>query len=509
MQNTLQTLIVIIYALNVSFLLLVGLHAYLACYQFYQGKKRRRFDDASLADESLPDLLVQLPVYNEQSSVEELLDCINRTEYPEEKLKVQILDDSDDETTRVIENYLHSRPLKFRFDHIRRVERVGFKAGALKAGLELDQSPFIAIFDADFRPLPDFLRRAAAKLANQPDLGLIQGRWDYTNESSNFWTRFQAVGMDGHFAIEQPARAWNDYFMNFNGTAGIWRRKAILDAGNWQGDTLTEDLDLSYRAQLAGWKLDYALELPCPSEIPESVFAFKSQQFRWAKGSIQTFFKLFPKILKSSATFMQKIEAAFHLTHYLIHPLLVVNFLIGCYILSHPEMLLNFPLEILFVLILIASAGPSVLYQFSQKSLGKSVPGGPFFYLLMISLGCGMAWNNTRAVWQAIRRVESPFIRTPKLGNFSKIYLPIKNLQFLVEFGLGLVGAYSLFHATTGFAFLVPFITLYTVGFLLISLGSLREWIQSLGFEKIRSPWDSTTSLAPERAKNEPARNQL
>ncbi|MBT3785557.1 glycosyltransferase [bacterium] len=480
-EELLNHLLIGVYALNVSFLLLMGIHAYLACYQFLRARKTRQNLGFPLFSDP-PSVLVQLPIYNEHSSIEQLLDSVNQLDYQADRLRVQILDDSDDETSHVVDEYLKTRALKFQFSHVRRSIRTGFKAGALKAGLELDPSAMIAIFDADFRPGRDFVLKAVSRLIQDPDLGLIQGRWEYINAGASFWTRFQAVGMDGHFAIEQPARAWNGYFMNFNGTAGVWRRQAIEEAGNWEGDTLTEDLDLSYRAQLAGWKLDYALDLPCPSEIPESIFAFKSQQFRWAKGSIQTLIKLFPRILKSSATLMQKVEAGFHLTHYLIHPLLVLNFLIGCYILFHPELLLQFPLEYFFVFILFASTGPSMLYQLSQKALNKEVPGGIFFYILMIALGCGMAWNNTRAVWQAITGVDSPFVRTPKAGNLKRKYLPTRNLQFLVELSLAGVGIIALLNATTGFYFLVPFLVLYTMGFLMISIGSFTEWISALDF---------------------------
>jgi cellulose synthase/poly-beta-1,6-N-acetylglucosamine synthase-like glycosyltransferase len=479
-----QDFLIFIYASNVFFLLLMGLHAYVACFHFFQGYARRRKNPLTVPKGiTLPSLLIQLPIYNEENSVLDLLDSIDSLDYPADRLKVQILDDSDDEGFRMVSDWLGSNKPRFETSHLRREVRTGFKAGALKFGLSLDSSPFVAIFDADFRPRPDFIKRAIVQFHDREDLGLVQGRWGYINQNASFWTRFQAVGMDGHFAIEQPARAWNGFFMNFNGTAGVWRREAILDAGDWEGDTLTEDLDLSYRSQLKGWKLDYDLDLECPSEIPESIFAFKSQQFRWAKGSIQTFLKLMPRILKSGARVGQKIESVFHLTHYLIHPLLVMNFLLGCYIIFNPEILSRYALQYLFILILFTSLGPSALYHLSQRVLGKRVRGGPFFYLLMISLGCGMAWNNTRAVIQAIFGVESPFVRTPKVGDFSKVYLPPQNFQFIVEILLGTLGAFTLANASSGFYFLVPFLSLYTIGFLIIGWGSCFEWLQTTAFQ--------------------------
>ncbi len=489
-----QDILVFIYASNVFFLLTMGLHAYIACFHFFRGYAKRSKNLSPVIDPHYPQVLIQLPIYNEENSIHYLLDSIDALDYPRDRIKIQILDDSDDDSHRVVSTWLSSRDPRFETEHIRRSERVGFKAGALKYGLSQDSSPFVAIFDADFRPRHDFLKRAIVQFQDRENLGLVQGRWGYLNQNASFWTRFQAVGMDGHFAIEQPARAWNGFFMNFNGTAGVWRRAAILEAGDWEGDTLTEDLDLSYRSQLAGWKLDYDLDLECPSEIPESIFAFKSQQFRWAKGSIQTLLKLMPKILRSDAKTGQKIEAGFHLTHYLIHPLLVMNFLLGCYIIFNPDILLRYPLEYVFMLILFTSLGPSALYHISQRVLGKRVRGGPSFYLLMISLGCGMAWNNTRAVVQALSGVESPFVRTPKIGNFSKVYLPPRNFQFLVEILLGLLGAYTLAHASSGFYFLVPFLSLYTLGFLIIGWGSFFEWLQT-GF--LQKPFSSIPSSSP------------
>lgn len=472
------TIVISLYLLNVGILSLFGAHSYVAIWRFFRGKSKQGLPaDKTLKD--YPRVLVQLPVYNEESSIYPLLDAIRKSDYPHGKMHVQILDDSDDRTTSVIKTYLQSQTIPFHYSLVRRSNREGYKAGALKYGMELDDSPFIVIFDADFRPAKTFIRKAVEKLIDKPHVGLIQGRWAYTNEIKSLWTHFQAIGMDGHFAIEQPARAWNDFFMNFNGTAGIFRRTAIIDAGNWQGDTLTEDLDLSYRAQLAGWKFEYAMDLPCPSEIPETIFAFKSQQFRWAKGSIQTLLKLYPAILSSGTTISRKIEAGFHLMHYLIHPFLLFNFMLSNLILLNPEILTYYPIQYLVIPILVASLGPSILYQTSQNFLGKKVPGGILFYPLMISLGCAMALNNSFAVLQAFFRINSPFVRTPKLGNLSKKYQPTTNHYFVYELLLAGLGLYSLANTTSDFWFLIPFVCLYTAGFLTLSLGSFVEWLQT------------------------------
>tara|TARA_Y100000589_G_scaffold277051_1_gene271838 strand:- start:612 stop:2090 length:1479 start_codon:yes stop_codon:yes gene_type:complete len=457
------------------YLLLVGANAYIACYRFKKARKLPNPDFDEVRDMGLyPKLLVQLPIYNEQNSVLELLDHIKKCEYPG-KLVIQILNDSTDDTVQNVEHWIknNSKINNKTFKHIVRVNRDGFKAGALKHGMRLEAADYIAIFDADFRPPSEFLLKAVSYLEANKKVGLLQGRWSYINENENIWTRFQAIGMDGHFAIEQPARAWNDYFMNFNGTAGIWRRKCIENAGGWQADTLTEDLDLSYRAQLEGWKLDYKIDLSCPSEIPTSVLAFKSQQFRWAKGSIQTAKKILPNILYSQHSIKLKIEAIFHLTHYMIHPLLLANFVIGCLILINQIDLLWPHLEFLFVLILIACAGPSYLYRFSQKMLNKKLP--LFFYPLMISLGCGLAVNNSRGVFEALLGKQSPFVRTPKRGNRTKCYKASVNLWFLIELALGCFGLIILVHSPRTHFFLVPFISMYTIGFLSIGLSSTFE----------------------------------
>ncbi len=472
----LELLLVCVYSVNSIYLLLAGINAYLACYRF--NRARSSIDsEISIYEKinSYPKLLVQLPIYNEQNSIIELLEHLNKCDYPEE-LVVQILDDSNDDTTHIVEDWIrnNSNPSK-KFNHIRRNNRVGFKAGALKHGMSLESFDFIAIFDADFRPPAEFLKRAVSFLNQNEKIGLIQGRWSYLNENENLWTKFQAIGMDGHFAIEQPARAWNNYFMNFNGTAGVWRRNCIQDAGGWQADTLTEDLDLSYRAQLEGWKLDYRADLICPSEIPNSVSAFKSQQFRWAKGSIQTALKVLPSVLRSKNSTKLKIEALMHLTHYMIHPLLLTNYFIGCLILNNQINLIWPQLEFIFLVILIACAGPTFLYRFSQKTLNKKLP--LYFYPLMISLGCGLAVNNTRGVLEALLGKKSSFVRTPKRGNQTKFYRTNFDLWFLIEIGLGLIGLTILVHSPTSHYFLVPFIALYTIGYLSIGLSSAVEFM--------------------------------
>lgn len=464
--------LVVLYAINALFLIIMGLHAWVACLQFKVGKAKVQNKQNTLVDN--PQVLVQLPLYNESTSVVDLLASIEALDCDPEKIHIQVLDDSDDDTTQVIIQWL-SLKRKFDYSLVRRQNRSGFKAGALKYGLTLRKEEFILILDSDFRPRPDFLIKALPTLVENPDLALVQTRWSYLNSNENFFTRFQAVGMDGHFAIEQPARAWNKLFMNFNGTAGIWRRQAIIDGGDWQGDTLTEDLDLSYRVQLKDWKMTYLIDVDCPSEIPNTIFAFKSQQFRWAKGSIQTAIKLLPTILRSKFSLSVKVESVFHLTHYLIHPVLILNFIIGCFLLLNPQAL-NFQyVEKFMVVILFAAMGPGILYQFSQKVLEKKNTGGIFFYLMMVSLGCGMAWNNTRAVLEAVIGKRSAFIRTPKQGDDNSKYKANSDYHFIVELTLAMVGLYTLTQLGILYFYLFPFLTLYTIGFFIIGFKSFLE----------------------------------
>lgn len=474
--------IILTHSTTAGLLLLLGWHAYISCLRFVRGKCARntqKFGTPSNSEFSIsnwPDVLVQLPVFNEQNSIRELLDCCSKLKY-EGHVTIQVLDDSTDQTSEVIERWLNTylADKNITVQHVKREDRKGYKAGALKNGLKYDDSEYIAIFDADFRPSDDFLIRAMNTLLKQPKLGLIQGRWTYLNESSNLLTHIQAIGMDAHFAVEQPARAWNDFFMNFNGTAGVWRRQCIIDGGNWQSDTLTEDLDLSYRSQLAGWKLDYQLDLECPSEIPDNIGALKSQQSRWVKGSIQTAIKLLPDIVKSDARVNKKIEAIFHLCHAIVNPLLLVNFFTSCYLLS--QSLHNSPIHnnLWALCIVLACFGPSFLYRFSQKILEKKNQWGGLLYPTTITLGCGLALNNSIAFIQAFRKQTGTFDRTPKKGDQSKTYLNSTNFYFVGEILLGLLGS-SVIVLTPSVNYILKFFVLiYSLGFTIVGLTSALQ----------------------------------
>ncbi|HEX9880338.1 MAG TPA: cellulose synthase family protein, partial [Candidatus Binatia bacterium] len=295
-----------LYVLCLAGLFLYGTNCYLMLFLFSRHRldglreyraALRRFRRSPWVKEP-PTVTVQLPIYNERYVIQRLLEAVCSLDYPRDRLEIQVLDDSTDDTADIVRRLVaHYQKQGLSVVHIRRGTRQGFKAGALKEGLERARGEFIAIFDADFVPSPDFLRKTIPYFCD-PRAGMVQARWGHTNADYSLLTRAQSVGIDGHFSIEQGARAWSGLFLNFNGTAGVWRSQAIRDAGGWQADTLTEDMDLSYRAQLAGWRLKYVMHVSCPAELPVQVGAFKSQQFRWAKGSMQTARKILPALLR-------------------------------------------------------------------------------------------------------------------------------------------------------------------------------------------------------------------
>ncbi len=326
-------IVVSLYVLCSAVLLAYGVQCYILTFLFLRKRKSRIVEQDermkyyySIDDESkFPIVVTQLPMYNEKSVAIRVIDAVAAIEYPISRHEIQILDDSNDETIGFVNDCVERhRKNGIQISVIRRSDRTGFKAGALQNGLNYTNAEFVAIFDADFVPNPDFLKKAMAFFVDRPKIGLVQGRWTHLNKKASLITRGQAMGIDGHFMIEQAARSWNGLFMNFNGTAGVFRRTAIETSGGWQHDTLTEDMDLSYRMQLSGWETEYVPNLQVPAEIPEDINAFKNQQFRWAKGSIQTAMKIIPMLWQKKISAFKIIQAIFHLTHYSVHPLMLI-----------------------------------------------------------------------------------------------------------------------------------------------------------------------------------------
>lgn len=418
----------IFYGLSMTILAVHGLHLYWLLWRWrrtYQAAAEASAAEAARlpADEDLPAVLVQIPVFNERHVVARCVEAIGKLDWPRDRLNIQLLDDSTDDSLEIGAEAIAKLVAEgINASQVTREDRVGYKAGALEHGMTLDESPYIAIFDADFVPEPDFLKRAIVPLLEDDGLALVQGRWEHLNPHANLLTRAQSIGIDGHFGIEQGARAWSGLAMNFNGTGGLWRRQAIIEAGGWEHDTLTEDMDLSYRAQLIGWRCTYRSDIPVPAELPDDLPSFAQQQFRWAKGSIQTAIKLLPRIWRGSWGLETKIAASLHTTHYLVHPLLLMALLMAAPALALSPGVSSGWLMAGFVCFLIGITAPTTMYWTAQRALNRDRKGLIWQFPKLTALGTGVAVSNATACWQALRGQQSAFVRTPKRGDSKGTY---------------------------------------------------------------------------------------
>jgi cellulose synthase/poly-beta-1,6-N-acetylglucosamine synthase-like glycosyltransferase len=398
-----------LYALCVVLLSLYGFNSLVLTWLYL--RHRRDPHPTPPPPEEWPHVTVQLPIYNEMYTVERLLSAVAGLDYPDGCLEIQVLDDSTDATRRVAARAV-ARLQRRGIDvaHVTRRNRANFKAGALAAGMAKAEGELIAVFDADYIPPPDFLRLVVPHFAD-PAVGCVQTRWGHTNRDYSLFTRTQALGVDGHFVVEQTARNRAGLFINFNGTAGVWRRACIEDAGGWQGDTITEDLDLSYRAQLRGWRMVYLPHVVVPAELPVQVSAFKRQQARWAQGSIQTALKMIGPLLRSSHPWRVKLEGVVHLTNYLVHPLML-----GAVLLTLPISFSSSWVLAVAPWLMIAAAGPPLLYTVATIDDGGHWPRRLRVLPLLVLLGMGLALSNTWAVLKALLGVCQGFQRTPKFA---------------------------------------------------------------------------------------------
>lgn len=482
-MTLLDALILGSYFFVLVILAVYGWHRYYLVYVYV--KHRDRVPGPAPAWEGeWPVVTVQLPIYNERYVIERLLDATAELDYPRDRLEIQVLDDSTDETSVVAERTverLRARGLDVTYHH--RGHREGFKAGALEAGMMEARGEFITIFDADFCPKPDFLQKTVPYFRDER-VGMVQARWGHLNRDYSLLTRAQAILLDGHFVLEHGGRNRAGHFFNFNGTAGVWRRRAIGDGGGWQHDTLTEDLDLSYRAQLKGWKFLFLPDVVAPAEVPVEMNAFKSQQHRWAKGSIQTCLKLLPAILQSDLPFGVKAEAFFHLTANFNYVLMSI-----LSILMFPSMVIRYNMgwyEMLLIdLPLFFAATFSVVnfYIVSQRELYPDWKARLRYIPLLMSIGIGLAVNNTRAVIEAVLGGQSAFARTAKYGVESsgddwagKKYRQAFSVQPLVEIALGLYFTMTVFYAlANGIYGTLPFLVLFQAGFLYMGVLSVIQ----------------------------------
>ncbi|MDT5156315.1 MAG: hypothetical protein QOH51_672 [Acidobacteriota bacterium] len=452
---------------------------------------------AYFAEAELPRITVQLPLFNEVYVVERLLAAVTAIDYPRDRLEIQVLDDSTDETReRAAREVSRYRAEGFAVTYIHRDDRTGFKAGALENGLRTTRGELVAIFDADFVPRPDCLRKLV-HFFNDPLVGCAQMRWSHINGSYNLLTRLQTILLDGHFVIEQTVRNRTGGFFNFNGTAGVWRRRAIELSGGWQHDTLTEDTDLSFRAQLMGWRFVYLLDEDAPSEVPVEINAFKAQQRRWAKGVTEVALKLYPRILRSNLPARVKLEMFFRLTGNISYPLMILTSLLQFPLLLvrynqgfQQLMLLDLPLLFFSTASVVLFYGSAIWY------LDRPHARRRLLHLpLVMGLGIGLAFSNARAVLEALLRIKTEFVRTPKYRVEGarddawkrKKYrrghglAPAFELAFAVYFLLAV-----LYAAHMGMWGTIPFLSLYCFGYgymgvmSLLQTASVRRWLDAL-----------------------------
>jgi cellulose synthase/poly-beta-1,6-N-acetylglucosamine synthase-like glycosyltransferase len=464
-----------LYLIVIAGLALYGLNSLIITILFILSKSNAITRQKAPPPKIWPPITIQLPIYNEKYTVERLLNAVTRLDYPVAQLQIQVLDDSTDDTADLVTKLVEEYQAKgVNIVRLHRTNRRGYKAGALEEGLLSATGEFIAIFDADFVPKPNWLKETVPLFRNRK-LGCLQTRWGHTNRKYNSLTQAEALAIDGHFVIEQTVRSNNHFFLNFNGTAGIWRRACIEDAGGWQWDTLTEDLDLSYRAQMRGWRIGYMPDVVVPAELPSEVEAFKKQQFRWAKGSFQVVRKILPQVFeKSDLPLHVRLMALLHLTGYFVHPLMLASLLLTLPVgLLVPEAFKIFPFSTL------ASLGPPLLYLMARAPQTPPLREKLKLLPLLILTGFGISLSTTIAVLEGLTKKGGAFIRTPKLnlnnarrktGKVDHKYInPISPLTWAEI----LLGFYALF---TGIVLapilgwsIIPWMVIYVLGYFYIA----------------------------------------
>ncbi len=469
-----------------------GLHRYALVFLYWRHrhnvpKPAGHFDD-------LPNVTIQLPMFNERFVAKRIIEKTCEIDYPRDKVQIQVLDDSTDDTAQIaLECIEKMRALGHNIEFIHREDRTGFKAGALENGLKTATGEFISIFDADFMPEPSFLMDSIHYFTD-PKVCVVQTRWDHLNREDSLLTKSQAIFLDGHFAIEHVGRNRSGRFMSFNGTGGTWRREAIADAGGWRHDTLTEDLDLSYRAQLKGWKFVFLPDMISPAELPPEMNAFKAQQFRWTKGGAQNAIKLLPKVMLSKAPLKVKVEAFFHLTGFTMH-----IFMFGLVMMMFPAMYLKcMPIEngtfwraiVDIGVFALATMSATVFYCASQGVLTGNWRMPLKYMPVMMGLGVGLCASNTKAILEAWLGRKSGFVRTPKYGQEAPASYsdpaPTETAQVIkkrklnwlpfLEFAMGLYMIACLLCCIFDIrsAITAPFLAIFAFGFFYVSLMSLQ-----------------------------------
>jgi len=483
-----ETAFLVAYFCILVLLSFFGLHRYMMAWLYRRHRDDNPVPVGEYADGELPRVTIQLPCFNERYVIERLIDAVCAIRYPHDRLEIQVLDDSTDDTTTIAADAVARwRAQGLDIHCVHRTNREGYKAGALEHGLLTASGEYVAVFDADFLPNPDFLERTVPFFTD-PGVGMVQARWDHLNRQHSLLTELQSILLDGHFVIEHTARNRSGRFFNFNGTAGIWRKHTIADAGGWQHDTLTEDLDLSYRAQLKGWRFVYLRDVIAPAEIPVEMNAFKSQQHRWAKGSIQVARKLLPTILTADVPLKVKLEAFTHLTNniaYLLMIVLAVMMPLATVVRINrgwtESLLVDLPVFVL------ATFSVCFFYVLAQRETGRGFWKSLRYVPGVLSLGIGLSVNNCKAVLEALVGHQTGFTRTPKYGAAANqkgqgwlkaTYVRKLDLLPAIELGLGAwftaAVVYTVIQGVTAAAAL-PFLMLFQFGFLYVGLLSLFQ----------------------------------
>ncbi len=475
----LAELIIALYTFSLSVLFIYSLHGFVMLY--YKHKFKNKSYDSLESIDTTRIVTIQLPLYNEMYVAERLINAVCNIDYPKESLEIQVLDDSTDETTTIVSNIVAKKRAEgFSIYHIQRSNRAGFKAGALRNGLAKAKGEFIAIFDADFIPSSDFLKTTLPYFISK-NIGMVQTRWAHLNENHSLLTHTQAFALNGHFAIEQKVRNDANFFINFNGTAGIWRKDCIIGSGNWELDTLTEDLDLSYRAQMKGWKFVFLKDTTTPAELPTDINALRTQQFRWTKGAIETAKKLLSSVWKSDLGLRVKLQSTFHLTNNIVFPFVVIVALLNLpmLLIKHiGNFQLYFQLSSVFIFAFISTF---LLYTTAQKSIHKDWIKRILLFPVFLSGTMGLSLNNSKAFFEGMLNKKSEFVRTPKLGNEkissnkyitrSKISLLLITEIFFTLYSLaGVVTSIYLYEFAA-----LPFNLMFFFGFFSVSFLSLRQ----------------------------------
>ena len=451
----------------------------------YYHKKYKAVQHKPIPDFECKDVVtIQLPLYNELYVIERLVNAVCAIDYPKDKLEIQVLDDSTDETVEVATKIVEEKKkLGFDISYIHRENRKGYKAGALKEGLAIAKGKYIAVFDADFIPRKNFLKKTLSFFSDD-NVGMVQTRWEHLNSNYSILTKAQALALDGHFVIEQTVRNKAGFFINFNGTGGVWRKECIEDAGNWHSDTLTEDLDLSYRAQLNGWKFIFLKDFTSPAELPSEINALKAQQFRWTKGAIETAKKILPLVWKSNVPLRVKLQSTFHLSNNLVFPFILLVAILNVpliFIKNSGSHEVYFALMSVFVLAFISTF---LFYLYSQRDVRsdwrKKIVMFPFF----MAGSMGLAVNNSRAVFEGLMNRKSEFVRTPKfkvvdekVSWTGKKYLNSKiGFSVIIE---SIMAIYCLIGIVSSIYFLelaaIPFQLLFFTGFSFVAITSIKH----------------------------------